>query len=154
MRLEFNSKLSKENEGIDELFKLLLKKGRIFFDFKKGNVIIEDFSSENLDTILSIIRNHFDPTSISLNDEKKFKIRNDEKALAEKKKKLQSEIEHGSGSLASQVKKYIFEEKVFSLTDLRKAFPTKKFSTLRAYVNDLKQDNIIVEIERGKYALR
>lgn len=154
MRLEFNSKLDKENEGINELFKLLLKKGRVQFDFKKGNVVIEDFSAENLDTILSIVRKNFDPTAISLNNEKNFKIRNDEKELTEKKKKLQEKIEKEPQSIASKVKKYIFEEKTFSLISLRQAFPTTNFGTLRAYVNDLKQDNIIVEIERGKYALR
>ena len=154
MRLEFNSTIEKDNEGIDELIKLLIKKGRVQFDFKKGNVVIEDFSKESLDTILSIIRRHFEPTSISLNNEKKFKIRNDEKELATKKNKLQEKIQKEPKTIASKVKKYILEEKVFTLTQLRGAFPSTNFGTLRAYVNDLKNDNIIVELERGKYALR
>jgi len=154
MRLEFNSKFNKDNEGINKLIQLLQKKGRIQFDFKKGNVVIEDFSSENLDTILSIIKNHFDPTSLSLNNEKKFKIRNDEKELSEKKKKMNKEISEKPTSICSMVKNHILHEKVFTLTSLREAFPTVKFGTLRTYVNDLKNDNIIVELERGKYALR
>lgn len=154
MKLEFNSKFEKDNEGIDELIKLLIKKGRVQFDFKKGTVIIEDFPKENLDIILSIIRKHFEPTSISLNHEQKFKIRNDEKELVEKKKKLNEEILKKPTSISSMVKNHILHEKVFTLTSLREVFPSINFGTLRAYVNDLKKDNIIVELERGKYALR
>lgn len=154
MKLEFNAKFEKDNEGIDELIKLLIKKGRIQFDFKKGNVVIEDFPKENLDIILSIIRRHFEPTAISLNHEQKFKIRNDEKELAEKKRKLHEDAMQKPTSTVSKVRKHILETKVFTLTSLREAFPTTNFGTLRAYVNDLKNDNLIVELERGKYALR
>ena len=54
----------------------------------------------------------------------------------------------------SQVQAYILKEKVFTLTMLREAFPNTNFATLRAYVNDMKQDNILVELELGKYAVR
>ena len=154
MRIEFNAKFEKNNKGIDELFKLLARKGRINFELKKGKVIIEDFSSDKIDSILLIIRENFDITSLDLNNEKKLKIRNDEKALQISKKKIKEEIKEKPDSIKSKVRAAIFKFKVFTLTQLRETLSDTDFGTIRSYVNDMKKDNIIVEIERGKYAVR
>lgn len=154
MKLEFTAQLKKDNNGIDELLKLCVRKGKLSFDFKKGKVVIEDFSSEKIDSILSIIRENFDIISLNLNNEKKFKLRNDEKELQLKKKKVVEDIAKKPTTITSKVKDYILREKVFTLTQLREAFPKTNFATLRAYVNDMKNDNILLELERGKYAVR
>lgn len=147
-------KFEKNNKGIDELLKLLARKGRINFDLKKGKVIIEDFSSDKIDTILLIIRENFDITSLDLNNEKKFKIRNDEKEVQESKKKIKQEIKEKPESIKSKVRAAVLKSKVFTLTQLREVLPNTDFGTIRSYVNDMKNENIIVEIERGKYAVR
>jgi len=154
MKIEFNAKLEKNNKGIDELLKLLARKGRISFDFKKGKGVIEDFSVDKLDDILSIIRENFDITSLNLNNEKKFKIRNDEKELQANKKKMKEEIKEKPDSIKSKVRAAVLKSKVFTLTQLRETLSDTDFGTIRAYVNDMKNENIIVEIERGKYAVR
>lgn len=154
MKIEFSAKFEKNNKGIDELLKLLARKGRINFDLKKGKVIIEDFSSDKIDTILLIIRENFDITTLDLNNEKKFKIRNDEKELSANKKKMQQEIKEKPDSIKSKVRAAILKSKVFTLTQLRETFPDTDFGTIRSYVNDMKKENIIVEIDKGKYAVR
>lgn len=154
MKFEFTAQLKKDNKGIDELLKLVAKKGKLSLDFKKGKVIIEDYPSEKIDNMLSIIRDYFDITSLNLNSERKFKLRNDEKELQAKKKKLSESIAKKPTTIVSQVQNYILQEKVFTLTQLREEFPKTNFATLRSYVNDMKKENLIVELERGKYSLR
>ena len=154
MKIEINAPLTIDNRGIEELLKLVGRKGRIFLEFKKGKIIIEDLPSEKIDRILSILRENFDITSLDLNNEKKFKLRNDEKQLQSKKKKIAEDIAKKPTTIVSQVKQYILREKVFSLTQLRESFPKTNFATLRSYVNDMKNEQIIVEIERGKYSVR
>ncbi len=154
MKLEFVTTIQKENKGIAELLKLLGKKSRLSFDFKKGKVIIEDFSNDKIDEVLSIIQNNFDITTLVVNSEKKFKIKNDEKEVQLKKKNIKSNISKKPNTILSQVQAYILKEKVFTLTMLREAFPKTNFATLRAYVNDMKQDNVLIELELGKYAVR
>lgn len=154
MKLEFTSTLKKENVGIAELLKFLGKKSKLSFDFKKGKVTIENFSNDKIEDILSIIQNNFDILTLEVNNEKKYKIRNDEKDIQAKKKNIKSNISKKPSTIMSQVQAYILKEKVFTLTMLRETFPNTNFATLRAYVNDLKQENILIELERGKYAVR
>ena len=136
------------------MLKLCVRKGKLSFDFKKDKVTIEDFSSDKIDNILSIIREHFDITSLDLNNEKKFKLRNNEKQLQDKKNKIADDIKRKPTTIVSKVRNYILTEKVFTLTQLREEFPKTNFATLRSYVNDMKNEEIIVEIEKGKYSVR
>ena len=154
MKLEFIATSTKNNKGINELFKLLAKKGTISCDFKKNKICIENFPCEKIDTILLIIQENFDTLSLELNNDKKYKLRNDEKDLQHKKKELVEAINKKPTSISSKVKSFILDEKVFTLTMLREAFPKANFATLRSYVNDMKNEKIITELERGKYAVR
>ena len=154
MRLEFTGKFQKDNEGIKELLQILTPNGRMRIDFKKGSIYIENFPSDKINDIMSIIITNFEITEFSLNHEQVFKIRNDEKVLKNKKEKLKEKLNEKPSSIVSQIHNYIFETKVFSLTDIRTTFPKVNFGTIRSYVNNLKHENIIVEIERGKYAVR
>lgn len=154
MKIEFFTHLTKDNIGIRLLLKLLCNKGSASFNFKKGLVVIQDFSSDKADEILNVISENFEIISLEFNQGSKFKLKNDEKALQNKKSKIREDISRSPRSLVSQVKEYILNEKVFSLSQLRAAFPQANFATLRAYVNDMKGENILVELERGKYALR
>jgi len=154
MKLEFIATSTKNNKGVNELFKLVAKKGSISCDFKKNKICIENFPCEKIDNILSIIQDNFDTLSLELNNEKKYKLRNTEKDLQNKKKELVEAINKKPTSLSSKVKSFILNERVFTLTGLREAFPKANFATLRAYVNDMKNENIITELDRGKYAVR
>jgi len=154
MKIELSTKLSISNPGIEQLAKLIEKNGKISFDFKKGKIIIDDVSSSIMETIFENLRTFFDISHLEITSQKKFKIRNDEKALAVKKEQIKQEISKKPSSISSQVKAYILAEKVFTLTKLRKDFPNTNFGTLRSYVNHMKKDNIIVEIEKGKYSVR
>lgn len=153
MNIEFTTQLKKENPGILRLLKLLGKKSKLSFDFKKGKVIIENCSNDKVDEIISIIQNSFDILILEINKDTKYKIRNDEKEIQLKKKEIADDIKRKS-SLSAKVKGYILKEKVITLTGLREAFPKANFGTLRSYVNDMKNDNILIELERGKYAVR
>lgn len=154
MKFEITTKFSPDNAGIDALIKLVDKKGKLSFDFKKGKIIIDDISASKSDDVLKIIRSYFEISNMEINNEKKYKIKNDEKELQLKKQKIQKEIKEKPSTIMSQVKAYIFKEKVFTLTKLREAFPKTNFATLRSYVNNLKQEHLIVELERGKYSIR
>lgn len=154
MRIEFSAPIEKNNPGIEEIINLVAKKGVVLFDFKKGNAVIEDFQKDKLSELLLIIRKNFDIHSLSLNKQQKFKLRNDEKELGIKKDKLKEEIEKKPNTISSKVQDYILKEKVFTLTSLRTAFPTVNFTTLRSYVNRMKNEDVIIELERGKYAVR
>ena len=153
MKIEFTAPLHKNNSGISELLKLLGKKSKLSFDFKKGKVTIENFSNDKIDEIISIIQNSFDILILEINKDTKYKIRNDEKEIQLKKKEIADDIKKKS-SLSAKVKGYILKEKVITLTGLREAFPKANFATLRSYVNDMKKDSILIELDRGKYAVR
>lgn len=154
MKIEITTTLTMNNPGVTELIKLADKKGKLSFDFKKGKIIIDDISYSKIDNILKIIRESFEISNMEINNEKKFKIRNDEKELQHKKQSIMKVIEKKPSIIRAQVSGYVFKEKVFTLTQLRETFPKTNFATLRAYVNDLKQENLIVELERGKYSIR
>ena len=146
-------KFSQENEGVDRLMELV-PRARVHIDFKKFIITVEDFQKDKLSEISTLIRNNFEIETLDLNSEKQFKLRKTEIELSSEKEKLKKEIASKPTSIKSRIQKYIFDEKVFSLTDLRKEFPDVLFSTIRSYVNDMYTDEIIVQLERGKYALR
>lgn len=158
MTLEFNAKAKTEGtQGIifKKIIKLIAPKGRMHVETRKNgfNIMVSDFPRDALDEIFTILEENFEIISMDLNANPKFKIRNDEKELKIKKDRLQQDIAK-KNTIVAKIKKYIFESKVFSLREIREAFPDVNFGTIRAYVNDMKMENLIVEIERGKYALR
>ena len=146
-------KFSQENEGVDRLMELV-PRARVHIDFKKFIITVEDFQKDKLSEISTLIRNNFEIETLDLNAEKQFKLRKTEIELSSEKEKLKKEIASKPTSIKSRIQTYIFDEKVFSLTDLRKEFPDVRFSTIRSYVNDMFTDEIIVQLERGKYVLR
>ena len=146
-------KFSQENEGVDRLMELV-PRARVHIDFKKFIITVEDFQKDKLSEISTLIRNNFEIETLDLNSEKQFKLRKTEIELSSEKERLKKEIAMKPTSIRSRIQTYIFDEKVFSLTDLRKEFPDVRFSTIRSYVNDMYTDEIIVQLERGKYALR
>lgn len=154
MNIKITTTLQKENDGIRELLKLIGVKESLSFDFKKGIILIENLTSGKVDILFNTISNFFEIKSLEVNTEKKFKIRNDEKALQSKKAKIEADIKKKPTTIISKVQAYILKEKVFTLTQLREAFPKTNFATLRAYVNDMKHENLLVELERGKYSIR
>ena len=154
MNIQITTELKQGQSGIEKLTKFIEKKGRIYIDFKKGKILMEGISNSHSNDILAILWQHFHITSIDLSNEKKFKIRNDEKELQSKKEQIKKDISKKPSSIASKVKSFILTEKVFTLTHLREQFPNANFATLRSYVNQMKKENIIVELERGKYSVR
>lgn len=154
MKIEISACLSKDSKGIGELLKLIGKKEKLTMDFKRGKISLDNFPIEKIDFLLSIISNFFDITSLEVNNEKKYKIRNDEKDLQSKKQKIAEAIKKKPTTIVSKVHAYVLKEKVFTLTQLREAFPEANYATLRGYVNDMKKDNILIELERGKYSIR
>ncbi len=146
-------KFSQENEGVDRLMELV-PRARVHIDFKKFIITVEDFQKDKLSEISTLIRNNFEIETLDLNAEKQFKLRKTEIELSSEKEKLKKEIASKPTSIKSRIQTYIFDEKVFSLTDLRKKFPDVQFGTIRSYVNNMFTDEIIVQLERGKYALR
>ena len=146
-------KFSQENEGIDRLMELV-PRARVHIDFKKFIITVEDFQKDKISEISTLIRNNFEVETLDLNAEKQFKLRKTEIELSSEKEKLKKEIASKPTSIKSRIQTYIFDEKVFSLTDLRKAFPDVQFGTIRSYVNNMFTNEIIVQLERGKYALR
>lgn len=146
-------KFSQENEGVDRLMELV-PRARVHIDFKKFIITVEDFQKDKLSEISTLIRNNFEVETLDLNAEKQFKLRKTEIELSSEKEKLKKEIASKPTSIKSRIQTYIFDEKVFSLTDLRKKFPDVQFGTIRSYVNNMFTDEIIVQLERGKYALR
>lgn len=154
MKINICASLENGNKGINELLKLVEKKEKLTLDFKKGKISLDNFPNQKIDTLLFIISTFFNVTSLDVNTETKYKIRNDEKALKNKKEEIAENIKKKPTTIVSKVQAYILKEKVFTLTQLREAFPKTNFATLRAYVNDMKKDNIIVELDRGKYSVR
>jgi len=154
MNIQITTELKQGHSGIEKLTKFIEKKGRIYYDFKKGKIIMEDVSNSHANDILAILWQHFHVTSIDLSNVKKFKIRNDERDLQSKKEQIKKDIAKKPSTIASKVKTFILNEKVFTLTQLREKFPKTNYATLRSYVNHMKKDNIIVELERGKYSVR
>lgn len=146
-------KFSQENEGIDRLMKLV-PRARVHIDFKKFIITVEDFQKDKLSEISTLIRNNFEIEMLDLNAEKQFKLRKTEIELLAGKEKLEKEINKNPTSLRSMVRSYILKAKVFSLTDLRKEFPNAHFGTIRSYVQDMNNNEIITQVERGKYMVR
>lgn len=147
------STFSKENEGVDRLMELV-PRARVHIDFKKFIITVEDFQKDKLSEISTLIRNNFEIETLDLNAEKQFKIMKKEAELLDSKEKLKEKITKKPTSIRSQIQSYILEEKVFSLTDLREKFPDANFGTIRAYVKDMNKNEIITQIERGKYVVR
>lgn len=146
-------KFSQENEGVNSLMELV-PRARVHIDFKKFVITVEDFQKDKLSEISMLIRNNFEIETLDLNSEKQFKLRKTEMELLDSKEKLKKEIAKKPTSIRSKVQSYILETKVFSLTDLRKEFPDVNFGTIRSYVKDMNKDEIIAQIERGKYVVR
>lgn len=146
-------KFSQENEGVDRLMELV-PRARVHIDFKKFIITVEDFQKDKLSEISTLIRNNFEIETFDLNSEKQFKLRKTEIELSAEKEKLKKEIAMKPTSIRSRIQGYILNAKVFSLTDLRKGFPDVNFGTIRSYVQDMNNDEIITQIERGKYVVR
>lgn len=154
MKIEIATQLTLGNIGINKLIKLAEKKGNVAFDFRKGKITFVDFPIAKLDDLLNIVNEFFEISNLEISNSTKFKIRNDEKELTIKKQQIKEEIKKKPTTILSQVRAYVFKEKVFTLTQLRQTFPNTNFATLRSYVNDLKQEHLIVELEKGKYSIR
>lgn len=154
MQIHITTELKQNCKGVEKLISFFEKKGNLSLDFKKGKIIIEDLERSKLEDLLQIIWQHFFVISFEVKNETKFKLQTNEKELNAKKEKIHQEIKKKPSTLSSKVKEYVFKEKVFTLTHLRKAFPDSNFATLRSYVNDMKKDQILIELERGKYCVR
>ena len=78
---------------------------------------------------------------------------NEEKIIQQKKGEMIEELKKNPKTLNSKVKNFILKEKVFTLVDLKKAFPKNNEASLRSCVNLLKKEGLLHERRPGKYCL-
>ena len=83
-----------------------------------------------------------------------FKILKSEKEIMEKKEEIKNKIIANPDSMYSKVVSSIFRRVRFSLYELREEFPKYNYATIRNYVNTLKKEGVIVELDRGKYVVK
>ena len=83
-----------------------------------------------------------------------FKILKSEKEILEKKEEIKNKIVAKPDSMYSIVVSSIFRRVRFSLYELREEFPKYNYATIRNYVNTLKKEGLITEIDRGKYVVK
>ena len=123
------------------------------------NITIGDLTEETENRIVSLVEKLSKTTKTTPNvktqkkqtKKSKPKIKNSEKEITKKKQEIMGKITKNPDTLFAKVAGSIFRRIRFTLQELNEEFSKENPSTIRSYVNDLKNAGILQEMDRGKY---
>ena len=123
------------------------------------NITIGELTEENEKRIVSLVKELSKTTKTTTNVQNKKKttkkskpkIKNSEKEIAKKKQEIMDKITKNPDTLFAKVVSSIFRRIRFTLHDLNEEFSEENPATIRSYVNSLKKDGLLQELDRGKY---
>lgn len=123
------------------------------------NITIGDLTEENTKRIVSLVKELSKTTKTTTNvqtqkkqtKKSKPKIKNSEKEIAKNKQEIMARITKNPDTLFAKVASSIFRRIRFTLRELNEEFSEENSATIRSYVNELKKDGLLQEMDRGKY---
>lgn len=123
------------------------------------NIDIRDLTEENEKRIVSLVEKLYKKTKVTTNVKTpqkpaKPKILNSEKEIQKKKNEILFKIKEKPDTVYAKIINSIFRRIRFTLQELREEFPNENFGTIRSYVNGLKLEGLLIEMDRGKYVLK